>query len=583
MKRSLSLLLTLLLLFSLCACSKDKPVTEQPVPTAAQAAAEAATAPTQAPTAAPTATPAPTAAPDEVFAAIDKEMMSEYVTSDFSYFHQMVEDPANFSIDASAVEPCWSGYELEDSDRWILYSDTYTEKLSALSYEGLSKENQLAVDTLLMSLAYLKEGESYRLCSDPIAEGVYSEVESTLQLFTIRSAADVESYFTLIEDVPSYFTRAIAFEQQRIDAGLKPYESAYKEAVKDVAAIAKAPKDYFLISLFDEKLNEADFSEEECASYKERFSALLKEVYFPAFTALGESLKGFKDSCSADASAFSSSYEPMQDYYEYRFRASSGEDINVYEAVQQLNKWMNKLNADRNCKYYCLYYTAAAEKAIGEYAMDSCEEALSYLKTLTEQRLGALAEHTLVVSSVKSDSFAAAYVIPALDDYADNQILISSDKNGTDPLIVAHETYPGHLYQYVYQRSKGVFSLTQQLFAPTCYAEGWSQFAERYVALNAHEIVPAPTLLYAQEGDVFGVMLEAYASILVNVYGYSAADLASRFSLTKQSAANLYSDAIMNPYTFFPYAFGYIRFMETYEDTKETLGESFTDEEYMLA
>lgn len=146
-------------------------------------------------------------------------------------------------------------------------------------------------------------------------------------------------------------------------------------------------------------------------------------------------------------------------------------------------------------------------------------------------------------------------------------------------LILAHETYPGRLYQAVYQRSLGSISLTQQLLTSTSYAEGWSQFAERLAAQNL-DAVPNGTALYLHNAYMDQIFQLSYCSILVNCYGYSKDQLDKEWG---SYMASMYTTVVDAPYSYLDYAFGYINFMETYEKTKEELGDSFDVAEYAEA
>ena len=83
------------------------------------------------------------------------------------------------------------------------------------------------------------------------------------------------------------------------------------------------------------------------------------------------------------------------------------------------------------------------------------------------------------VPEVFQDSFSpAAYLTNHVDNFDANVIIINTassyDNFGT---IIAHEAYPGHMYQYIYTRSICDHPY-MYIFEPIAYAEGWAQYVE---------------------------------------------------------------------------------------------------------
>ena len=159
MKRSISLLLTALLLLSMAACITvpGRKSTEAAVVMATQAPTEAPTeAPTPEPTAEPTATPEPTAEPTatpeplppENWADIDMDFFREYLSSDITSLHQLVKDPAAFGINYDEVERTLGSYQ-QDSDReWYAFIEKTLARMDRVDESALSEQEKLAYDTL---------------------------------------------------------------------------------------------------------------------------------------------------------------------------------------------------------------------------------------------------------------------------------------------------------------------------------------------------------------------------------------------------------------------------------------------------
>ena len=174
----------------------------------------------------------------------------------------------------------------------------------------------------------------------------------------------------------------------------------------------------------------------------------------------------------------------------------------------------------------------------------------------------------------------AAYVIPAMDDWKDNTIYINTaTEDPTLLLTLAHEGYPGHMYQYVYQRSQDQLGLMQRAANFGGYAEGWAQFAEFLTIENQTKYDPDVSRFYFDYSMMINAILPAIISILVNYYGYSEAaveNAVSGFGFDGEYITPLfYNTVIDQPYYFFDYAIGYSQLAQLYRETENELGDKF--------
>ena len=146
MKRTISLLLALLMLLGLAACIRvpvqqpDAPAPQAVQATAAPAATKApsaATAPasTAAPAAAATSAPATSEARTEAaetWADIDLAFFREYLASDLTTLHQLVKDPAKHGIDYDSVERSLGSFTRESDEKWYAFERELLARMDRL-------------------------------------------------------------------------------------------------------------------------------------------------------------------------------------------------------------------------------------------------------------------------------------------------------------------------------------------------------------------------------------------------------------------------------------------------------------------
>ena len=180
--------------------------------------------------------------------------------------------------------------------------------------------------------------------------------------------------------------------------------------------------------------------------------------------------------------------------------------------------------------------------------------------------------------SVANDSIVAYYLSPPVDDMRDNVIKINGD-NVSDVLdlytTLAHEGFPGHLYQTNYYIQQQPSLLRTQL-TMMGYQEGWGMFAEGQ-ALHVSGLSE-----YASEYQKINIelnyVLSAAVDLGVNGLGWSTKDVSKyldRLDLNSSIAKDLYDFATLQPGTILPYGVGVAMFELLENKAKNALGNDF--------
>ena len=586
-KRLLALLLALTLLVSLLGCgNKGAAVEATAAPTAA---------PTATPTTAPTATPEPTEDPaiaaKEAFAAFDLSFFTGYLSfCDYDTFHQFVKDPASFGITADHVDVAFADFSSAEDPEWDAWLEDMRTGLAAIDRSLLDETDQLAYDVIAESIAEEEDDTYYSIYYEPLSAyvGVQANLPLSFWLYDIATVEDAENYLTLLADVPRYFGQILTYEQERAEAGIFMTSRALDNVLDNLNGVIKKKDHLFLVDSFAEAVDALNLSEEEASALKERNVTLLKDSFVAAYETLRDGLKALRSSCRDSVGLKELGDATYLKYFAYMVKTASGCNFADPDAAIDLLFEQTK-------QAFTDYYSAAMKVSNWDetITVGTPEESLTYLKTLTYSLLPELPEHTLTLKTVPDelkDSFSpAAYLTPAFDDATNNIILLNISEDDSDILsTLAHEGYPGHLYQAVYTRSLGL-SYSQQILESTAYAEAWSQYSERLLAENAtgfdNQYMIA-THCFSQFFTLYG----AYMSVAVNYYGLTEDDVASDLATwlswvsesdIKSTAKSIYESSVDMPFYYFGYAFGYAKFMSLYNETKTTLGDAFDQKEYL--
>lgn len=548
---------------------------------------------TEAPAAEATPTPEPTFSVSDAveadFHALDLDVFRWYATSDGYSYHMFIDDPKNFGIDRANVKMTLGEFTEEDSARMTKEAGVYLERLNAIDREQIKPESQFSYDVLNEFLTDYAAENKFEYFYEPLTEysGIHSNLPLSFALFELKNVQDVEDYLTLLADMPRYMGQILAYEQKRAELGMFMTEPALDAILEDCKAIIDSKDTSFLYVTFNEGIDKlTDLTADQAKAYKDKNESLLQNEYIDSFQTLYDGLNDLRKSCRTYEEA--AKYTDLQkEYFEYSMQSAGCNYLTVEENLEMLKTELN----------YLLYQVIQIstdtpdinDKQI-QVTSGNMQDDLDYLQKLIQPFLPVLPEHNVTLTDVPEelqDQFSpAAYVIPALDDWKDNTIYINTAQ--PDPtllLTLAHEGYPGHMYQYIYQRSMDSLGLMQRAANYSGYAEGWAQFAEFLTVENQKQYDEDYVRYNFDYGMIANAILPAIISILVNYYGYT--DEALENAITElgfdgKYVASIYYDMVIDqPYYFFDYAIGYCETAQLYRDTQSELGDKFDLSAYL--
>ncbi len=522
-------------------------------------------------------------AAEQAYHALDLQVFLWYATLDGYSFHMFIDDPASYNVNHASVTMTLGEFTEEDSDRIAEEATVYLQQLDAINREELKQKTQFSYDVLHQILADYALETEFEYFYEPLTEysGLHSNMPLSFALFELKNVQDVEDYLTLLADMPRYMGQVLTYEQKRAELGMFMTEPALEAILADIELILDAKDTTFLYVTFDEGIDKlTGLSAEQAQAYKDRNASLLKNEYIDSFQTLYDGLSKLRKSCRSYEEAAKLT-NLQKEYFEYTMQSAGCNTLSVEETLEMLKTELNYLFYDfvRISSERPDVYEAEVNLTSGVMQQD-----LDYLQSIIQPLLPVLPEHNLTLTDVPEelqDQFApAAYVIPSMDDWKDNTIFINTaSKDPTLLLTLAHEGYPGHMYQYIYQRSMDDLGLMQRASNFSGYAEGWAQFSEFLTVENQTKYDQELVRFYFEYGQMLNSILPAIISILVNYYGYSeeaVANAVSGMGFDGEYLAPLfYNTVIDQPYYFFDYAIGYSQLSQLYRDTKNELDDKF--------
>lgn len=571
MKRFLALLLALVFALAFVSCVKkpepDPETTKPPV------------------TVSPDNTPAATdnagekSEDDALFEEIAHDVLVGILTSDGLTYHQFVKDPAYFGIKEEDIERGWGDYTLEAHNESYKENDDVAERLKAVDPEKLSKENRVAYENLTMTLSFAEDTRDMFYYEEPLLplNGEHTMLPLMMTMYEISTPEDAEYYLVLLEDIPRYLGQIADFEEQKAERGLFMTENALDQVLETCRKYVEQGENFFLVDSFGEMLDAAglDLSSDSRAALIERNRSCVVENILPAYASLASRLEALRGKCSAFVGACDRGDEAVR-RYAFAARSAAACDLSTDKMAELLNDYAGSLLG----KLMRILFSDpdAANRFGGKITSGDAETDVEYLLTLIDGVYPAIPEQKIdfvdVPEAVGEDFSPAAYLISAFDDPSRNVVMFNpTSDNNTMLMTLAHECFPGHLYQTQFFRNSRV-PLMQQAIAPTGYSEGWAVFSELFIAGRASKYNVNDCLLEQYNSIICNILIPAYVSIKVNTEGWDTDDILeylSNYGLNSEDYANILFEYSVNmPTYFFNYAMGLVNTMRIYEKVNPT-------------
>lgn len=527
--------------------------------------------------------------PSTDFDSLTNEVFRKILTQNTINLHSILKNPANYGITDYAVT--LGSYDIGTITDMSLYTDTL-ERLKKFDRSTLSDSQQLTYDQLLMYLNNELANSSLYLYGSQITPttGIQVSLPIIFAEYSFNSRTDIDNYIELIRQTDEYFKELAEFEKLRAAKGLFMEDSIANKVIDQcntfLEANASNSEDSLLVSTFAQRIDSMkDITAEDKASLKAANKKALAENLYPAYTNLAKELTALKGTNSYKGGL--ANYPDGKKYYEYLLKSDLGWSKSVDELNALLDKYIN---------LSMLQITALVtkdSKLADKFSTFSfpVKEPAAILTDLKQKILTDFPEPPAVSYEIKyvdksleEYSSPAMYFLPQIDNYTANAIYINKASTDSDSLYstLAHEGYPGHMYQTTYFNSLKP-SPIRSLLACEGFIEGWASYCEVY-SYNLADSSNKNLNYLAQANYQAILMIYSKVDLGVNYYGWDRAKTAkflSGYSITDEAAVTqIYESMIAEPCTYPKYSIGCIGMMEFKNTAQTALGDKFKIKEF---
>lgn len=498
-------------------------------------------------------------------------LFREEMKSNTMNLHFTLKDPKAAGIDSYEITlGSLSGDSPHNQARQL---KKLSEELKKYSHRSLKGKDRLTCRLLSDYISRQQNLTAYPYYDEPLTPsgGVTSQLPVLLAEYTFRNTRDIKDYLGLLSQMDTYFSGILDYEQKKADAGLFMSDEACLKVIEGCEVFTEHPDDNFLIDTFSNRLNAMDgLTDTQKNAYLKQHSKVLSDHVLPAYSQM---IKGLTMLLGRGHNNWGlCNFPEGKAYYEAVVSADTGCDDSVEDLFSQIAK------ARREDLTFCQNLLEknpklASQSPKPDAALKEENAMLSRLQKeiLTDFPAPPQTEVEIChVDPALSEYLAPAFYITApIDDISHNRIYINDAKNDTDIYYfttLAHEGYPGHLYQTICTSSYGAPEVLSLLNYPG-YTEGWATYTEMQAFYYAGLDPDLASLL--QHNQAATLSLYATADIGIHYFGWEKEKNAAfwrEYGVDNTATVKRITDLILEePGNYLKYYVGYLKFRQMRE------------------
>lgn len=523
---------------------------------------------------------------DRQFRTFTRSLFQTEVSANTIILHYTLRSPSDYGI---ADIPATYGNLSSDPIAAKASVRNVLSSLQEFNPDTLSSENALTFKILDTYLKNASTGTDYLLYQEPLGpvSGIHTQLPVLLSEYSFYDTQDVETYLALLKETPSYFDSVIRFEQKKAASGLFMPDYQADSVLDTCQSFIDMGKENYLVSTFDERIASLDLlPENKKDSFRKENMKLVTEEIYPAYQNLITAIKSLKGKGMNEQGL--SHFPYGKKYYEYLVRQTTG----CNESISRLRLMTRaQILEDLSAMQKVLFPADAALTQASVLEQTSPDSMLDDLRSKITDTFPEIPDVDFQVKyvpeSMQDYLSPAFYMIPAIDNLTENVIYINNGQTASGLNLyttLAHEGYPGHLYQTVYFSASEPDPI-RSILDFGGYVEGWATYAE----MMSYYLAPLPkteaSLLQKNSSVILG--LYALADMGIHYDGWSVTDTVRFFSdygiNDPNAVQSVYKLIIGSPANYLKYYIGYLKFYELKKEMADAMGNQFSQKEFHRA
>ncbi|MBR0418762.1 MAG: DUF885 domain-containing protein [Erysipelotrichaceae bacterium] len=500
---------------------------------------------------------------NEEFNDLLDRFFKESYEDGFMHMHFSMDDYRSFGIEKPPVDLGEVKYAL-DEESFDYYAGILDE-LAKFDFDSLSYQQQIDYENIEYSnLETLADMCYYRyhflLTSNNNAA---DDLFVTFSDYTFYDKESVDDYITCLKDIDRYLDDVMTYTADQAAAGY-PLTNAWIDYTKELCDRSTSdPENSEFILSFDKRIATLDFlTDQEKEDYKAENKKIVLEEVVPAYKKLAKEVQKYRGKAKDDDYLL---YKLDKNYAELQFMLAFSCNKSIDEIYADVEDAYSLLEAEFVSVYYDELsnnqFNAALNGEIDVLKLDH-KGMLEYLRTHNGDYFPDLGDVEYEVSYLNPDTASngviAYYLHPLLDNLDQNIIRVNPNNHDDSYSVygtLAHEGFPGHLYQSVY------FYRTDPKPYRTClgysgYTEGWAVYATYYAFRSLGITDYASAALFYLDNYYFfmysliDMQIDYYGWSVDEVYNYFKENSVLASTFTKRNISNIVDYVVENQCSF---------------------------------
>lgn len=463
------------------------------------------------------------------------------------------------------------------------------KQLKILKKEELSKKQQNTYDVLMDYLTRQKNVAQYPYYERILGKNSGQQVQIliTLSEYRLKNEKDIKTYFQLLNGLEKYFDSLIEYSKEQVKRNLFISDESLKEVLDQIDSVTKQ-KENMLVATFNLRLAEVKgINAAKKKQYCRKNKKLVRTKVIPAYEKLYSHLQALKGNGKNKNGLYY--YKNGRDYYKALAAQKTGSDKTMEEMIeisdQSIEKCLRKLIKlqKKHPNIINRYIKSKKNIKIVQNSQNVLNKLQQKMVKYYPKAPKVSCKIKYVHKTMEEYTSPAFYMVPAIDSYKDNVIYVNQAQTTELYPTLAHEGYPGHLYQNVYYAARRDDPVRYLLDYPG-YSEGYATYVEGF----SYSMIDAEGY-----GDIYQQMnMEMYEYNLalcsrvdfgVHYEGWKKKDVRvylRSFGMEKSQADELFQMIIENPANYLSYYIGYQEFHELLTDYKNKAGKQYNLKAY---
>ncbi|MBQ6230702.1 MAG: DUF885 domain-containing protein [Eubacterium sp.] len=535
---------------------------------------------------------------EKAFKQFEDDFFKYVMESSYIQYHYTIKDGTKFDIEKP--DPVWGEVEWSDEavEKDRKEEEDWMNKLKAIDRDGLSETDRISYDLYMEDFEDSLESYKYIHISGVFSPngGFQERFANYFTDFALEKKEDVDDYISLLDSTPEYVDKLIEYENYRATLGYVMSDNNIDKVVEQCETFVKDGDKHFLIELFDMNIDKADFlTDEEKTAYKEKNKDIILNKIIPTFEKIGTEVGALKGKGTNQGGL--AGYDDGAAYYATVMKSKTGSSKTPEEALDVLYGRLNSFYNDmvgiyQNDPDAYMYFTNNYNSLMTEIDTTMTpEEIIDKLMIVDASEYPVINKIPYTVSYFEKpletimDNTLAYYKTPFVDDPNVNIIRV----NGGHPedlwATLAHEGFPGHMYQENYFKTTNPSNL-RMVETFLGYMEGWA----KYIEYHSYEVIDYPDTesdanvgkLVALNSEI-NMLVIGIIDIEVNYNGWTLEDTQNWFSeqgYSADAAQTIFDVVTGDPGLYQSYVLGYYEMKALRDKAEKELGAKFDPVEY---